>query len=81
MPSQYVKVTMNSTLEERQDKEVTLYKFAGLARFEVVTAELLKIQVVRDVIPYQSLESMVITYHSTRRNVPGNMTLYCLPSI
>jgi hypothetical protein len=68
---------MKSILEEGQDKEVILYKFAGLARFGVLTAELLKIQVVRDVIPYQPLESMVITYHSTRRNVPGNTILYC----
>jgi len=76
-----VKVTIDSILEERQDKEVMLYKFVGLARFEFLTAELLKIQVVRDVIPYQPLESMAIIYQSTRRNVPGNTTLYCMPSI
>jgi hypothetical protein len=43
-------------LEELRGKAVTLYKFTGLARFEVLTAEFLKIQVVRDVMPYQQLE-------------------------
>jgi len=79
--SQYVKVTMDSKLEEHQGKVVTLYTFAGLARFEFLTTELLKIQVVRDVIPYQTLESMVIIYQSTMRNVPENTNLYCLLSI
>ena len=56
MPSQCVKVAMDSILEEHQGKVVMMYKFDGLARFEVLTAELLKIQVVRVVIPYQPLE-------------------------
>jgi hypothetical protein len=81
MPSQYVKVTMDSILEEYQGEVVMLYKSAGLARFEVRTAELLKIQVVRDVMLYQPLESMVIIYQSTRRNVPGKTNRYRLPCI
>jgi len=72
---------MDYILEEHQGKVVMLYKFDGLARFEVLTAELLKIQVVREVKPYQPLELMVIIYQSTRRNVPGDTNLYCLPSI
>jgi hypothetical protein len=81
MPSQYVKVTVDSLLEEHQGKVVMLYKFSGLARFDILIAELLKFQVVRDVMPCQPLESMVIICQSTRHNVPGNTNPYCLPSI
>lgn len=72
---------MDSVLEEYQGKVVMSYKFPGLARFEVLTAELLKIQFVRDVIPYQPLESVIIIYQLTLRNVSRNTNLYCLPSV